>query len=388
MSNGVKKLFYIVNAKIPTDKANGYQISKMCEEFSKAGLEVELLVPTRESRFQGDPFEFYNISKNFKFNKIKSFDFVKYHKYLGKYSFWLQSIAYFFKLLFRKIDKDAIIYSRNPEIVWLFGLRGYKTIFEVHRWAETKIWLFEYFIKRAKKAVAVTNELKKRCLESGFSENDVLIAPDAVDLKVFDLDILKSSAREKLKLPQDKIILGYIGRFRTMGEEKGISEILKAISLLAENYSNIFFLAIGGTREDIDLYNDIAKKLGVDDKILLFEKVERPMVAIYQKACDILLMPFPYTKHFAYYMSPLKMFEYMASKRPIIASDLPSVREILNQNNAILVKPDDCKDLAEGVERIIINKELGKGLAERAFKDVQEYSWEKRAARILNFINN
>jgi glycosyltransferase involved in cell wall biosynthesis len=383
----MKKLFYIVNAKIPTDRANGYQICKMCEEFSNAGLEVELIVPTRESRFQGDPFEFYNINKNFRFNKIRSFDFVKYHKYLGKYSFWLQSIAYFFKLLFKKIDKDGIIYSRNPEIVWLFSLRGYKTIFEVHRWAETKIWLFEYFIKRARKVIAVTNELKKRCLESGFSENDVLIAPDAVDLKVFNLDISKSSAREKLKLPQDKIILGYIGRFRTMGEEKGIPEILKAISLLAKNYANIFFLAIGGTREDIDLYKDIAKKLGVDDKILILEKVERSVVAIYQKACDMLLMPFPYTKHFAYYMSPLKMFEYMASKRPIIASDLPSVKDILNEKNAILIKPDDYKDLAESVEKIIINKELGNSLAERAFKDVQEYSWEKRAVNILKFVN-
>lgn len=382
----MKKLFYIVNAKIPSDRANGYQICKMCEEFSNAGLKVELLVPTRESRFQGDPFKFYNINKNFRFNKIRSFDFVKYHKYLGKYSFWLQSIIYFFKLLFKKIGKDAIIYSRNPEIVWLFSLRGYKTIFEVHRWAETKIWLFEYFVKRAKKAVAVTNELKKRCLASGFSENNILIAPDAVDLKVFNLDISKSSAREKLKLPQDKIILGYIGRFRTMGEEKGIPEILKAISLLAKNYANIFFLAIGGTREDIDLYKDAAKNLEIDDKILMLEKVERAKVAIYQKACDMLLMPFPYTKHFAYYMSPLKMFEYMASKRPIIASDLPSVKDILNENNAILIKPDDCKDLAESVERIIINKELGNGLADQAFKDVQEYSWEKRVVRILNFI--
>ncbi len=109
-------------------------------------------------------------------------------------------------------------------------------------------------------------------------------------------------------------------------------------------------------------------------------------LAIYQKACDALLMPFPFTKHYAYYMSPLKMFEYMASKRPIIASDLPSIREILNKNNSILVQPDDFNDLSDGVDRIIINKELSRRLAEQAFKDVQEYSWMKRVNRILNFI--
>jgi len=85
-------------------------------------------------------------------------------------------------------------------------------------------------------------------------------------------------------------------------------------------------------------------------------------------------------------MSPLKMFEYMASKRPIIASGLPSIREILNENNAVLVRPGDYKDLADGIEKVIINKELSGRLAEQAFKDAQEYSWEKRAERILDFI--
>lgn len=386
MPNRVKKLFYIVNAKIPTDKANGYQISKMCEEFVNAGLEVELWVPTRESLFQGDPFEFYGIEKNFKFKKIKNYDFIKYHKYIGKYGFWLQSIAYFLKLLFKKIDKDTIIYSRNPEIVWLFSLRGYKTIFEVHRWVETKIWLFKYFIKKAKKVIAVTHELKKRCLESGFSEDDVLIEPDAVDLKIFDLDISKNTAREKLNLPQDKVILGYTGRFRTMGEEKGIKEILNAVKILKDEFPNIFFLAVGGFTEDIEFYKNYAKDLKVDKNILLIGKLERPEVAIYQKACDMLLMPFPFTQHFAYYMSPLKMFEYMASKRPLLASNLPSVKGVLNNKNSILVKPGDVDDLANGIRKILTKKELREKIAEQAYEDVKEYTWKKRVKRIIEKI--
>jgi glycosyltransferase involved in cell wall biosynthesis len=110
-------------------------------------------------------------------------------------------------------------------------------------------------------------------------------------------------------------------------------------------------------------------------------------VALYQKAGDILLMPFPDIEHYAFYMSPLKMFEYMASRRPIVASDLPSIREILNENNAVLVKPGDCRDLAVNLRKVIIDKALGDNLAQQAFKDAQEYSWEKRAAKILDFIN-
>jgi len=288
ISNGVK-LFYIVNAKIPTNRANGYQIFKMCEEFARLGLEVELWVPTRDSQFNQDPFEFYGSERNFKIRKIKSYDFTKYYKYLGKYSFWMQSIAYFFNLIFKKIDKDAVVYSRTPEIIWLFSIRGHKTIFEIHRWVESKEGLFKFFIKIEK---------------------------------------------------------------------------------------------------EIEFYKNFSRELGIEDKVLLLEKVDRPCLAIYQKACDLLLMPFPFTKHFAYYMSPLKMFEYMASKRPIVASDLPSIREILSEKNAFIVKPDDPKDLAEGIENILNNKELSKKISEQAFLDVKRYTWGKRAERILKFINN
>ena len=386
ISNGVK-LFYIVNAKIPTNRANGYQIFKMCEEFARVGLEVELWVPTRDSQFNQDPFEFYGSERNFKIRKIKSYDFTKYYKYLGKYSFWMQSIAYFFNLIFKKIDKDAVVYSRTPEIIWLFSIRGHKTIFEIHRWVESKEGLFKFFIKKAKKVV-ITEELKKRALKAGFSNDRILVSPDGVDLKIFNLNISKFKARKKLNLPQDKIILGYTGCFETMGEKKGIEEILEATKTLLGIYPDIFFLAVGGIEKEIEFYKNFSRELGIEDNVLLLEKVDRPCLAIYQKAADILLMPFPFNQHYAYYMSPLKMFEYMASQRPIIATDLPSVREILKEKNAFIVKPDDPKDLAEGIENILNNKGLSKKISEQAFLDVKQYTWGKRAEGILKFINN
>jgi len=71
-----------------------------------------------------------------------------------------------------------------------------------------------------------------------------------------------------------------------------------------------------------------------------------------------------------------------------VASDLPSVREILNERNAVLVKPDDPGTLAEGIRRVLEDEALGNRLAEKAFADVQLYTWEKRAERILEFITN
>ena len=158
MSNGVK-LIYIANTRLPTEKVHGYQICKMCEEFSNVGLGVKLLVPTRINPIKENVFSFYGLEKNFTINYIKSFDFLKFVKYLGKYSFYLQSLLFFIKLVFRKIDKEAIIYTRNPEIGWLFGLKGYRVIYEAHKWPGSKISLYIFLLKKVDKIIC--NAIKR-----------------------------------------------------------------------------------------------------------------------------------------------------------------------------------------------------------------------------------
>ena len=97
-------------------------------------------------------------------------------------------------------------------------------------------------------------------------------------------------------------------------------------------------------------------------------------------------MPFPDKKHYRYYMSPLKMFEYMASKRPIIASSLPSLLEIMDNKNCILVKPDDMGDLANKVEKVISNKINIDELITNAYNKALQYTWENRAKKIIDEI--
>jgi glycosyltransferase involved in cell wall biosynthesis len=82
-------------------------------------------------------------------------------------------------------------------------------------------------------------------------------------------------------------------------------------------------------------------------------------------------------------MSPLKLFEYMASQRPIISSDLPSVREILDESNCLFCKPDNHKDLAVKILKLIKDSELSKKIANKAFRDVQKYTWDRRVKKIL-----
>jgi len=112
-------------------------------------------------------------------------------------------------------------------------------------------------------------------------------------------------------------------------------------------------------------------------------------IPYFLKASDCLVLTGTKKSNVSQYQtSPMKMFEYMASGRPTIASDLPSFREALNQNNSILIEPDNPQALVEGIKKVLNNPELAEKISRQAYKDVQNYTWEKRAKIIIDFITN
>ena len=80
------KLLYIANIRLPTEKAHGIQIMKMCEAFAHEGVNVELVVPRRFNVIKEDPFAYYGVGKNFTTTRIPSFDLIAF----GKIGFFVQ----------------------------------------------------------------------------------------------------------------------------------------------------------------------------------------------------------------------------------------------------------------------------------------------------------
>ena len=112
-------------------------------------------------------------------------------------------------------------------------------------------------------------------------------------------------------------------------------------------------------------------------------------VPSYLAAFDLAAMPFPWTPHYAFNMSPLKMFEYMAAGKPIVATELPTVMEVLQDGvNAVLVEPDNPAALARGIQHIALDPAFARKIGEKARRDVNSYTWERRAGKILEFINS
>lgn len=386
------KIKYIINARIPTEKAHGYQICKMCEEFARAGHNVELIVPRKkDNSVREDVFAYYGLESNFAVTYLGCPNFVRLNPYIGRLSWYLQVIAYLAVLFFQKPGKECIIYTRDPEIVWLFKKRGYRVACEIHEWFGRRKKLALNLLKGVDWMITTNKFIKEKFVDNGFAGKRILVAPNGINLPMFALGLDRQEARSKLSLDEetkelikDRKLLVYTGSFETMGVDKGIKEIFASLKQL--DRSDVMFLAVGGSEKEIDKYEALAGEAGVKGKTSLLPRVSRDELAKFGQAADILLMPFPDKAHYKYFMSPLKTFEYMAAGRPIIASDLPSIREILEEDSAFFCRAGDSNDLAEKINYVLDNPGEGEKRAAKAHEKAGEYTWERRAERVLKFI--
>lgn len=367
---------------MPTEKAHGVQIIKMCEAFALNGLAVELIVPQKINLIKDDIFKFYDIRQNFKIKKIYSLNLLKF-KRLGKMTLYLDALFFainvFIYILFNrnKFRSDDIFYLRDEFSPWLLAILNKKIFLEIHAFKK-RFKYYRIFFPKLKGLILITKNAKEEFIDAGIIGEKILISPDAVDLSRFNLNISQEQARRQLNLPFDKKIVAYAGSFY-LYSWKGIDILLES----SKNFSDDFlFVLIGGTEKEIQ---NIKNQYQLNNVLLITQKPSN-QIPLFLKAADILVLPNKKGDVISEkYTSPLKMFEYMASKRPIVASDLPSIREILNEANSILIDPNNPQKLAEGIKKAL-DQNLSKKITQQAFSDVQNYTWEKRAENILKFI--
>lgn len=373
------RLIYIANIRMPTEKAHGLQIMKMCEAFAKKSVEVELVLPWRFNVIKKDPFEYYGINKIFKITKLPSLDLIPV---LGRIGFIIQSLSFvkfsFLYALFRKTD---VIYSRDIFISFLLSLVGKKVVFEDHEPPKSK-YLYGFFLKRIKKKVIVPFKLAELYRKLGIDKGSYIIAPNAVDIEEFEMVEVDKNIWEKDfgVRPDNKIVL-YVGHFY---QWKGVFTLLDSAKYL-KNRVNI--ILIGGTKEDKNHIGQYIKKIGVGN-IFLSGFMPHNEVVKYIKSADILVLPnTAREERSAKYTTPIKLFEYMASGVSMVASRLDSFSYYLKDNsNAVLFEPDNPKDLAEKINFLLNNKDLAEKLAQAAHSQAKDFTWDKRAEKIINFI--
>ena len=378
---------YITNVRIPTSRAHGYAIMKMCSEFAKAGVKTSLFVPARDNnQNKKDPFEFYKIEKNFKIEKIPSFDLLARTERFGKVFYWIDILSFLLSFKIKvKINKDDILYTRDFVTASFFSKKNF-IVLELHSIPKSK-FLFNLAVKKVSKFVVLSSSIKNTLISLGVQSQNILISPSGVDLKNFEVQTNNPQNPKGYTFGMGDFVYGYIGTLKTMGMEKGVLDCLKALTFLPANYK---FLIVGGEEEDVEYYKKISINWGVSEKVIFIGQVPQPEVSGFISFCDVLVAPYPQNKHYSLFMSPLKIFEYMASKKPIIATDLPTLREILvDGENATLISPENPKALANAIIFIKENPDYAKRIREKAYEDVRDkYTWQKRVENILSFIKN
>lgn len=371
------KIAYITNTTYVNGWANSVQIVNMCKSFSKEGADVTLVLPYRSIQANVDLFDYFKIPKTFKVKMLPCLDLS-----IGGEQpifYWLRLISFYISARVYTWFKDFdALYSRDLYSAIFFP----SIIIEQHSFPK-KINLFlKSVLDKNRKVVALTSFIKDKFSKYGIKESNILVAPSSVDLEQFSQNKPKMNI---LGINDSDFVFGYIGTLKTMNMEKGVSDCLSSLTFLDETYK---FLVVGGENDDLAYYKKMAIDLGVEDKVVFIGKVQYSEVSNYSSVCDIFVAPYPENEHYSYFMSPLKIFEYMASRKPLITTDLPSIREVLKDGeDSILIEPSNPKALAEAIKRLRNDKEFGEKISKKAFEEVsQKYTWEIRAKNILNFI--
>lgn len=377
-----RRLFLIFHGRFPGEKAASLFAAKSAEAFADAGLDVIVLVPRRRGIDSRDAYGYFGVKKNFSVVELSASQ-LSGAPLLRKVSFWLSYRSFSKSVkayLADHVGPNDIVYSNETLPLLAASSVSSNIFYEMHDFPESKLKLFARFLKKTK-WILVHNKWKRERMVKAFGipVEAMLCEPNAVDVPSFALKMSKEEARKKLDLPLDKKIAVYTGHLYAW---KGVDTLAKAADMLG---SNTWVVFVGGTPRDVAAFS---ARHSDSKNILITGHKKHAEIPLWQCAADVLVLPNSGKEAISlYYTSPMKLFEYMASGRPIVASDIPSIREIVNEKSALLVPPDDATSLAAALTILFADPRKGEALAEQALKDVSKHTWTQRAARILAFID-
>ncbi|MBL1434032.1 glycosyltransferase family 4 protein [Candidatus Wolfebacteria bacterium] len=375
-----KKIFLLFHGRFPSEKAASLFAAKSCESFSNLGAKVVLIVPKR-FKAKKEPFvKYYNVKDNFEVKYVPTIDLFSF---LGNLSFYVSLFFYSLSsvlFLLRNAKREDIIYT-NETLPLLFASLFFKnTLFEVHDYPEKKKWFYGMLFSNVR-WVLVTNKWKLKKIKKDFPQvaGKTFLERNAVEISEFDIPESKKEAREKLKYTfsnKKKIIL-YTGH---LYDWKGVDILAEAAKQLSNTFEILF---VGGTSDGVDSFR---LKYGHVQNIVILGFKPHAEIPLWQRSSDLLILPNTAKQDISkFYTSPMKLFEYMASKTPILASNIPSISEILNTSNSYLVEPDNPKKLASIIKSVFKDEDrFERSKAARA--DIEDYSWKKRADRIFKHL--
>lgn len=222
-------------------------------------------------------------------------------------------------------------------------------------------------IEKSNKVLVINEKLKEYAIEMGANPDETHVVKAGIDLNRFNPENSGKEIRENYGIKKDDIVLFFMG---WLYKFSGLREVSVELAKVKDKYPNIKLLFIGKG----DIYNElneVKKRLG--DQIILLDWQPYEKIPKFISASDICLLP-AYNIKIMRNIVPIKMYEYMAMGKPVIATELPGVmKEFGNDHGVIYVnKPEDV--LKKAIE--LIEKGILKEHGSKARKFVEKYSWD------------
>ena len=369
-------LLYLTALSYPSRKATNIQVAANAREFQRLLGSRFTLVISEDG--QGE-LKDVNIQTNG----------------LGRLIPWhLSSLGAFFWLpywIHKKSPGQAYLYFKDFNLAtiavfWnsLFFKNSYKICVEIHHFDNT--WMERYVLNHAHLAVCITSHLFNLIQKKlPRPTRQTIIAPDGADPDMFRVEQSKGQLRQELGLPLNATLIGYTGTFQTMSYSKGIETAVESLKYLDAKF---ILIVVGGEPAEIEKQKNLIASLDLAQRVIFVGRAPHSQIPHYLAACDFLVAPYPNNIFNALYTSPLKLFEYMAAQRPIIISDLPSIRDILDESNAYLCPANKPEAFAQAIEQASSQPQEALLKSKRAYELlIQKYTWKARAQRILETLN-
>lgn len=370
------KLLYAVMVRMPTEKAHGIQIVKTISALVRAGVTVDLQIPDRINPIKTDLFDFYKAERNFQVTKIPGYDFISENR-LGIFGYWLQSW-----LFMRKVKNNAksfdVLYTRDLPVAWRLATCAQPLIYEIHSLPEKPTILHRLVWRKSKGIIVISDGLKNDLVKAGVPAEKITVVRDSVDVEYFQKVPSKEVCRQELQIPREQKTVVYTGHLYGW---KGADTLAMSANKLSPD---IHLYIVGGTDQDVAKFKEQFKA----PNLHIMGRRPHQEMPLWLASADVLVIPNSAKEAIgAKYTSPLKLFEYMAANRPIVATDVPALREVL-QDQAVFAKPDDVVSLAEALQTAFANYAVSCEMAASLASTVGQYSWEARGVQIKKFIES
>ena len=381
------RIVYFADIRFPLERANGIQTMETCHALAGRGHQVRLVVKPDTHDPPRDPFDFYGLPKDVPL----AIERAATPPGAGV----LQRVGYMSYVFGRAMgtSRTDVIFTRDlgvaAALLRMPRRARAPVVYESHGYApavaaalpeliataqhpsraklrrlearEQQIW------RHADGYVTITQSLADALAERFGPRDRIAVAPDGVRF-----------GREEPAVIPDRPLIGYAGHLYAW---KGVDVLLQAIARLPQAHG----LIVGGHEEEPDLgrLRALAAGLGVADRVTFTGHVTPAEVAGRLAQARVLVLPNPASAISTRFTSPLKLFEYMAARRPIVATNLPAIREVLRDGeDALLVEPGDAGAMAAAISRVLQDRELAERLAQAAYGAAADYTWSRRAERL------